>query len=58
MTLAEITESFKDKENMNQYYVDTYRTDLHFPVFKLAVKCDKCGQCDRDIRYKGQKDTE
>ena len=40
-TLKCIVEAFKNETMIEQYKVDTYRIDLYFPHYNLAIECDE-----------------
>ena len=40
-TLKCIVEAFKNEKMIEQYKVDTYRIDLYFPHYNLAIECDE-----------------
>lgn len=46
-----ILKTFKGERMVRQYRVDTYRIDLYFPDYKLAIECDEFGHSDRDQEY-------
>ena len=36
---------------ISQKHFKTYRVDLYFPIFRLAIECDEHGHKDRDKKY-------
>ena len=46
-----ILKTFKGENMVRQYSVGTYRIDLYFPKYKLAIECDEYGHSDRDQEY-------
>ena len=46
-----ILKTFKGENMVRQYSVGTYRIDLYFPKYKLAIECDEHGHSDRDQEY-------
>ena len=48
-TIGFIENSFKEViQCKRQYLMNSYRIDLYFPDYKLAVECDEYGHIDRD----------
>ncbi len=39
--LDTISRAFSDEDSIREYRVGTYRIDLYFPKYKLAVECDE-----------------
>ena len=50
--LIKIMSSFEGKNMQTQYKVLSYRIDLHFHDYKLAIEIDENGPSDRNIEYK------
>ena len=46
-----ILKTFKGENMLTQYSVGTYRIDLYFPDYKLAIECDEYDHSDRDQEY-------
>lgn len=46
-----ILKTCKGENMVTQYRVGTYRIDLYFPDYKLAIECDEFGHSDRDQEY-------
>ena len=46
-----ILKTFKGENMVTQYRVGTYRIDLYFPKYKLAIECDEFGHSNRDQEY-------
>lgn len=46
-----ILKTFKGERMVRQYSVGTYRIDLYFPKYRLAIECDEHGHSDRDQEY-------
>ena len=44
--------SFEEENIQAQYNVLSYRIDLYFHDYKLAIKIDENGHSDRNINYK------
>ena len=58
--LTKITSSFEGENMKTQYNVSSYRIDLYFHDFMLAIEIDENGHSDRNIDYevKRQKSIE
>ena len=41
---------------ISQKHFKTYRVDLYFPIFRLAIECDEHGHKDRDKKYEEQRE--
>ena len=50
--LKETLSSFEEENIQAQYNVLSYRIDLYFHDYKLAIKIDENGHSDRNINYK------
>ena len=48
--LKSIMETFEGENMETQYSVLTYRVDLYFHEYKLAIEVDEKGHCDRDLK--------
>ena len=46
-----ILKTFKGESMVRQYSVGTYRIDLYFPDYRLAIECDEFGHSYRDQEY-------
>ena len=53
--LTKIISSFEEEIMQARYNVLTYRIDLYFHHYKLAIEIDENGHIDRTIDYKIQK---
>ena len=53
--LKSIMETFKGKNMDTQYIVLTYRVDLYFHDYKLAIEVDEKGHNDRGENYEKQR---
>lgn len=47
-TLCQIINAFQGEEMFEQFAIDSFRIDLYFPKFKLAIECDENGH-DKNI---------
>jgi very-short-patch-repair endonuclease len=57
-TIGFIENSFKGIiECYRQYIMGSYRIDLYFPKYKLAVECDEYNHSDRDIHKEKERET-
>jgi very-short-patch-repair endonuclease len=51
-----IKEAFSHEKMKHQYTVSSYRIDLYFPQYRIAVECDEHGHRDRDPYYEQQRE--
>ena len=47
-TIQKVSEGISMK---GQFSIGSYRIDLYFPEYKLAIECDEHDHKDRDINY-------
>lgn len=46
--ISNIEEAFAHVQSAKQFRVGSYKIDIYFPAFKIAVECDEFGHADRD----------
>ena len=54
-TLNKILKVFKNENIIVQYQIGSYKIDLYFVDYKLAIECDEFGHSDRNNSYENKR---
>lgn len=49
--INDIIHAFRDEKMVRQYPCGSYKIDLYFPEYQIAIECDELGHKDRDPEY-------